>query len=126
MSEKIRGYAATAKGGKLQPFEFDPGPLGDDQVEIRVSHCGVCHSDLSMIDNEWGMSAYPLLPGHEGVGTIGAVGAQVKHLQPGQRVGLGWFSGSCLVCHQCMTGDHNLCRQSQQTMIGRHGGFADR
>jgi alcohol/geraniol dehydrogenase (NADP+) len=126
MSEKIRGYAATAPGAKLQPFEFDPGPLGDDQVEINVSHCGVCHSDLSMIDNEWGMSAYPQVPGHEVVGTIGAVGANVKHLQPGRRVGLGWYSASCLACHQCMTGDHNLCLQSEQTIIHRHGGFANR
>jgi alcohol/geraniol dehydrogenase (NADP+) len=126
MSDKIRGYAATAPGGKLQPFEFDPGPLGGDQVEIQVSHCGVCHSDLSMIDNEWGLTAYPLLPGHEVVGTIGAVGANVKHLQPGRRVGLGWFSASCMVCHWCMSGDHNLCRTSEQTMIHRHGGFANR
>lgn len=126
MSAKIRGYAATAKGGKLQPFEYDPGPLGDDQVEIQVSHCGICHSDLSMIDNEWGISAYPLVPGHEVVGTISAVGAHVRHLQPGLRVGLGWFSSSCMVCHECMTGNHNLCRQAEQTMIGRYGGFAER
>jgi alcohol/geraniol dehydrogenase (NADP+) len=126
MSEKIRAYAVTTAKGKLQPFEFDPGPLGDSQVEINVSYCGICHSDLSMIDNEWGFSAYPLVPGHEVVGTIAAVGPQVKHLKPGQRVGLGWFSGSCMVCHQCMSGDHNLCRQAEQTMIGRYGGFANR
>ena len=126
MSDKIKAFAATGKGGKLQPFEFDPGPLGDDQVEIKVSHCGVCHSDLSMIDNEWGLSAYPQVPGHEVVGTIGEVGAHVKHLKPGQRVGLGWFSASCMVCQQCMSGDHNLCRTAEQTIIHRHGGFADR
>ena len=79
-----------------------------------------------MIDNEWGMTSYPFVAGHEVVGTISEVGSQVKHLKVGQRVGLGWFSGSCLTCRQCMSGDHNLCPQAEQTMIGRYGGFADR
>jgi alcohol/geraniol dehydrogenase (NADP+) len=126
MSAKIRAYAAPAKGAKLEPFEFDPGLLRDDQVEIQVSHCGICHSDLSMIDNEWGQSAYPLVPGHEAVGTITAVGAHVKHLQPGQLAGLGWFSSSCMFCPQCMGGNHNLCAKVEATIIGRYGGFAAR
>ncbi len=125
MSEKIRAYAASSKGAKLQPFEFDPGPLGEDEVEIKVESCGVCHSDLSIIDNEWGISSYPVVPGHEVVGTIGAMGPHVKHLQAGQRVGLGWFSSSCQVCAQCISGDQNLCRQAKQTMVGRFGGFAE-
>jgi alcohol/geraniol dehydrogenase (NADP+) len=126
MNDKFRAYAVTAAKGKLQPFEFDPGPLGDDQVEIQVQYCGICHSDLSMIDNEWGFTAYPLVPGHEVVGTIASVGAHVKHLKPGRLVGLGWYSASCMVCHDCMSGDHNLCQFNEQTMIGRHGGFANR
>jgi uncharacterized zinc-type alcohol dehydrogenase-like protein len=126
MSANIKAYAAPAKGAKLQPFEFDPGPLGDNQVEIKVAYCGICHSDLSMVDNEWGMSAYPLVPGHEAVGTITAVGAQVKHLRPGQAAGLGWYSRSCMFCPQCMSGNHNLCLTVESTIIGRHGGFADR
>ena len=79
-----------------------------------------------MINNEWGITAYPLVPGHEVVGTIGAVGGHVKHLKPGQRVGLGWYSSSCMHCHQCMTGDHNLCLQGEATMVHRPGGFANR
>jgi uncharacterized zinc-type alcohol dehydrogenase-like protein len=126
MSDKIKAYAATAKGAKLEPFEFDPGPLQDDQVEIKVDWCGVCHSDLSMIDNAFGWTAYPLVPGHEAVGTITAVGAGVKHLKPGQTAGLGWYSHSCLFCPQCMGGNHNLCPTVEGTIIGRHGGFAER
>lgn len=126
MSEKFHAYAAKAARGKLEPFEFDLGPLGDEQVEINVSHCGICHSDLSMLDNEWGISAYPFVPGHEVVGTIGAVGNHVKHLKPGQRVGLGWYSESCMHCHECLSGDHNLCPTVEQTMIGRYGGFANK
>jgi uncharacterized zinc-type alcohol dehydrogenase-like protein len=126
MSAKIKAYAALAKGGKLQPFEFDPGPLRDDHVEIKVTYCGICHSDLSMINNEWGITAYPFVPGHEVVGTIAAVGSHVKHLKVGQTVGLGWYSNSCMYCSQCLGGDHNLCPTVEPTIIGRHGGFADR
>jgi len=126
MSAKIKAYAAPAKGAKLQPFEFDPGPLRDDQVEIKVAYCGICHSDLSMIDNEFGWSAYPLVPGHEVVGTITEVGDHVKNLKPGQTVGLGWYSASCQCCPQCMGGNHNLCPTVESTIIGRPGGFADR
>jgi uncharacterized zinc-type alcohol dehydrogenase-like protein len=123
---KFKAYAASAKGQPLAPFEFDPGPLGPEQVEIRVSHCGICHSDLSMVDNEWGMTTYPLVPGHEVVGTIAAAGPHVKRVKVGDQVGLGWFSASCLSCPQCLAGDHNLCPTAEQTMVNRFGGFADR
>jgi uncharacterized zinc-type alcohol dehydrogenase-like protein len=126
MSTLIKSFAVLEKGAPLQRFDFDPGPLGAEQVEIDVSHCGICHSDLSMIDNEWGQSAYPLVPGHEVVGTIAAVGDDVKSLRVGQRVGLGWFSGSCMACRQCLSGDHNLCATAEQTIVHRHGGFGDR
>ena len=58
---------------ELVPFEYDSEPLGSVEVEVRVQYCGVCHSDLGMIDNDWGMSAYPLVPGHEVVGEVTAV-----------------------------------------------------
>src|SRR5690606_36432615 len=86
----------------------------------------ICHSDLSMLDNEWGMSAYPFVPGHEVAGIVSAIGDHVTHLQVGQRVGLGWYSGSCMHCRECMGGDHNLCNDAQATIVARHGGFADR
>lgn len=122
----IKAYAAQEPGGKLEPFEYDPGPLGAKEVEIRVDHCGICHSDLSMLNNDWGMTSYPFVPGHEIVGRIGALGEDVKHLSVGQVVGLGWHSGYCESCPSCMSGDHNLCSQSDQTIVGRHGGFADK
>ena len=122
----IKAYAASEAGGELKPFEYDPGPLGSDEVEIEVEHCGICHSDLSMLDNEWGMTQYPLVPGHEVVGTISRVGDEVSNLQVGQRVGLGWHAGYCMTCPSCMAGDHNLCAAGEGTIVGRHGGFADR
>lgn len=122
----IQAYAAFEAGGELRAFEYDPGPLGTGEVEIEVEHCGICHSDLSMLDNAWGISSYPLVPGHEVVGRIGAVGPGVTGLESGQRVGLGWQSGYCMHCDPCMSGDHNLCAQAQGTIIGHHGGFADK
>lgn len=124
--DEVKAYAAGAAGGELRPFTYLLGPLGDDEVDIDVRHCGICHSDLSMLANAWQMSVYPLVPGHEIVGTIAAVGARVPSLQPGQTVGLGWYSRSCMHCPQCFSGDHNLCLTAEGVIAGRHGGFADR
>ena len=122
----FRAYAVMDAKGELKPFEYDPGELGPEQVEIDVQYCGICHSDLSMIDNDWQISQYPLVPGHEVSGRIAAVGDAVKHLQVGQQVGLGWYSHSCNTCMQCLSGDHNLCAHNEQTIVARHGGFADK
>src|SRR5271168_2809196 len=124
--QTYNAYAARSAKGELEPFSFDPGPLGAEEVEIKVSHCGICHSDLSMLDNDWGMSQYPLVAGHEVVGTVVKAGPSVKRVKTGDRVGLGWYSHSCLSCPQCLAGDHNLCATAESTIIGRHGGFADR
>ncbi len=121
----IQAYAVHEPGGKLQPFEYDPGDLAPGQVEIDVLACGICHSDLAMIENQWEMTAYPLVPGHEVVGTVAVVGEGVTNVAVGDTVGLGWYSGSCLTCRQCMSGDHNLCAGNEATIVGRHGGFAD-
>src|SRR6185312_5988423 len=67
MSE-IHALAARQAGGKLEPFSYDPGPLGDEQVEIEVHYCGICHSDYSFLNNEFGLTEYPFVPGHEAVG----------------------------------------------------------
>lgn len=122
----IKAYAATEAGGELKPFEYDPGPLADHDVEIDVEYCGICHSDLSMLNNEWGITQYPFVPGHEVAGKISAVGKHVSKFNVGDRVGLGWHAGYCNDCQTCTEGDHNLCSSAQGTIIGRHGGFADK
>jgi alcohol/geraniol dehydrogenase (NADP+) len=127
MADKIRAYAASAPKQKLERFDYDPGPLGAEEVEIAVDYCGICHSDLSMLNNEWGMTAYPFVPGHEVAGRIAAVGPHVKGRKIGDVVGLGWFSRTCMTCPQCTGGDQNLCTNDpEQTIVHRHGGFADR
>ncbi|QHV01539.1 NADPH-dependent aldehyde reductase Ahr [Synechocystis sp. CACIAM 05] len=122
----IKAYAALEANGKLQPFEYDPGALGANEVEIEVRYCGVCHSDLSMINNEWGISNYPLVPGHEVVGTVAAMGEGVNHVEVGDLVGLGWHAGYCMTCHSCLSGYHNLCATAESTIVGHYGGFGDR
>jgi uncharacterized zinc-type alcohol dehydrogenase-like protein len=122
----IQAYAATTAKGPLAPFAFEPGPLGDEDIEIAVDYCGICHSDLSMLDNEWGMSQFPFVPGHEAVGKIVALGEHAKGLKIGQRVGIGWTAYSCLSCPECISGSQHLCPTNQGTIVGRHGGFANR
>lgn len=122
----IKAYAAYEPKGELRSFVYDPGPLGDNEVQIDVRHCGICRSDLSMIDNEWGITQYPLVAGHEVVGTISSVGDNVGHLKIGDFAGLGWQSGYCMTCSTCLSGDHNLCSSAQPTIVAHHGGFADK
>jgi len=121
----IKGFAAHAAGAELLPFKYDPGPLKDDEVEIGISHCGVCHSDLHLIANDWGISQYPFIPGHEIVGKVAGVGPEVKRLEVGQRVGVGWQANSCGLCEWCSRGMENLCATSEATCVRRNGGYAD-
>ena len=123
---KTTAYAASQAGGKLNLFEYDPGILGDHQVEVKVEHCGICYSDLSMLDNHWGLTSYPFVPGHEIIGTVESVGAHVTQVKTGQKVGIGWSSGSCNSCEMCMSGNHHLCAFNVPTVLGPYGGFADR
>ncbi len=122
----IQAYAAAEAGGKLEPIEYDPGELSAHEVEIDIDYCGVCHSDVSMHHNEWGMTQYPYVGGHEIIGKVAAIGSSVTNLQPGQPVGLGWHAGYCEACTQCGTGNHNLCAGAEATIIGHYGGFANK
>ncbi len=121
----IKAYAAFEPKGELKPFEYDPGALGAEEVEIDVAYCGICHSDLSVIDSEWGDMPYPVVAGHEVVGTIAKLGSQVSGLTIGQAVGLGWHAGYCGACSPCQSGDHNLCNTATATIMGHYGGFAE-
>jgi uncharacterized zinc-type alcohol dehydrogenase-like protein len=121
---RIEAWVAPAAKAPFVRQSLDLGPLPADQVEIQVEHCGVCHSDLSVLNNDWQNSTYPAVLGHEAIGRIVALGSAVKGLTVGQRVGVGWNSSSCLHCRQCMSGSHHMCPESQATIIGHYGGFA--
>ncbi len=124
----IKSYAAKEAGGELELYEYDAGELQPEDVEVRVDYCGICHSDLSMIDNEWGFSQYPLVAGHEVIGRVAALGsaAQDKGLKVGQRVGIGWTARSCGHCDACISGNQINCLEGAVPTILNRGGFAER
>jgi uncharacterized zinc-type alcohol dehydrogenase-like protein len=121
----ISAFAAMATKDLLVPFEYEPTPLGAADVEVEISHCGICHSDLHLIDDDWSRSIYPLVPGHEIVGTVVDTGKDCA-LAAGQRVGIGWQRSSCHECEQCRAGRENLCARQESTCVGHMGGFARR
>lgn len=122
----INAYAAPAAGKPLEPFSYEPRPLRSRDVEVAISHCGICHSDLHLVNNDWHMSRYPLVPGHEIIGTISEVGSAVTQLKVGQRVGIGWQADSCEECEWCARGEEQLCARAAPTCVAGHGGFAQR
>lgn len=122
---KIKSLASMDKGGLLVDFEYDPGVLQNNQIAVKISHCGICHSDLHLMNNDWQNSQYPLVPGHEVIGTITELGKDVEEFKIGQRVGIGWQCGSCGHCEWCLQGDENLCANAQATCLGHYGGFAE-
>jgi len=121
----IKCFAAKSKGGPLEPHEYEPKALEPWEIEVEITHCGICHSDISLIDNEWGNSLYPLIPGHEIVGIVKKLGSQVKEFKVGDRVGIGWQRSSCFACEWCLTGDENLCLKQEATCLGHSGGYAE-
>jgi uncharacterized zinc-type alcohol dehydrogenase-like protein len=121
---KIHAFAAMARGEPLQPFSYEPADLGPFEILVKVSHCGLCYSDIHLIDDDWKKSKYPLVPGHEIIGTVVKKGDAVT-LKMGERVGVSWIRSSCLNCSVCYQGDTNICSQRTVTCNGNYGGFAD-
>jgi uncharacterized zinc-type alcohol dehydrogenase-like protein len=106
---KAVGYAAKHSFGKLKRFEFERTPAKPNEVELEVLFCGVCHSDIHQVKNEWSNTVYPCLPGHEIVGRITRAGASVTKHRVGDLVGVGCMIDSCGTCAPCRSGDQNYC-----------------
>ena len=125
LRRRALGYASEAKGAPLTPFEFDLGEVAHDDVVIRVSHCGVCMSDIDLAADKFGRSKYPMVLGHELVGVVEEAGSSVTHLKTGDRVGVGPIRGACEKCVWCATGRELYCSEIRLTAepMGR-GGFA--
>jgi uncharacterized zinc-type alcohol dehydrogenase-like protein len=124
MASAYKAWVAKAAKQPMVLETIDPGALGDEDIEVTVEHCGLCHSDLSVFQNEWGISQFPAVLGHEVIGKVTAVGKNAKARKVGQRVGVGWYSSSDMHCRQCLSGNQHLCPQGQATIIGHRGGFA--
>ncbi len=124
-SSLVRGYAATTKGAALEPFAYEARKLKDSEVRVTVSHCGLCYSDVQGIEDLYGISTFPFVPGHEIVGRVSEVGPAVRDLKIGDRVGIGWQGRSCMKCEQCLRGDVHLCRDIDVCGVWYpYGGFS--
>eukprot|EP00730_Choanoeca_flexa_P001549 TRINITY_DN10683_c0_g1_i2.p1 TRINITY_DN10683_c0_g1~~TRINITY_DN10683_c0_g1_i2.p1 ORF type:complete len:342 (+),score=76.45 TRINITY_DN10683_c0_g1_i2:493-1518(+) len=129
MTDTACGMAAPGKGEPLEEFRYDLPSLGLRDIEIKVQHCGVCASDVHLIDGEWGdMAQYPHVAGHEVVGKISAIGKDVTlDVQEGDLVGVGWWKKACGHCIACVEGDEQICRKSVGSCLGEErGGFSNR
>ncbi|KAI9227800.1 MAG: putative mannitol dehydrogenase [Piptocephalis tieghemiana] len=107
---KFTGWASKGKDQPLEKWSYQPRPLGSSDVEIKISHCGICASDVYTIDSGWGPTKYPCIVGHEIVGHVTQVGNEVQDLQVGDRVGMGAQARSCLECEECEMQYENYCQ----------------
>jgi uncharacterized zinc-type alcohol dehydrogenase-like protein len=106
---RSHGYAAQSAHATLAPFDFERRDPGPNDVVLELTHCGICHSDIHSVNNDWGFSMYPLVPGHEIVGRVAAVGAQVKKFRPGDRAAIGCLVDSCRTCKSCEAQEEHFC-----------------
>lgn len=126
---KALGYAARDTSGVLSPINFSRRETGDEDVRFKVLYCGVCHSDLHSVKNEWFNAKYPMIPGHEIVGVVTEVGSKVKKVKVGDKVGVGCMVGSCRTCDQCGSDQEQYCPKMVQTYndstMTTYGGYSD-
>jgi alcohol/geraniol dehydrogenase (NADP+) len=122
---KVQCYATMGEKQPLEQFEYEAQELGDFDVQVSITHCGICYSDVHFIDNDAGFTTYPFVPGHEIVGNVSALGDKVTALKEGDRVGIGWQARSCRECEWCIRGEENLCPEILQSATWTpYGGFA--
>ncbi|XP_028789237.1 probable mannitol dehydrogenase [Neltuma alba] len=129
---KAFGLAARDASGLLSPFNFSRRETGEKDVRFKVMYCGICHTDLHMLKNDWGISAYPLVPGHEIAGVVTEVGSKVEKFKVGDKVGVGYMVGSCRSCQSCSDDLENQCSEQIFTSGSKyvdgtmtHGGYSD-
>lgn len=114
----VSGWAAHDSSGVITPYTFKRRTNGADDVSIRILYCGICHTDLHHIKNEWGITMYPVVPGHEITGVITEVGSNVKSFKIGDEVGVGCLAATCLECEFCKSSEENYCDKVQFTYNG--------
>jgi uncharacterized zinc-type alcohol dehydrogenase-like protein len=121
----VQGHAAMALGQPLEPITYPAPQLGEHDVRVSVSHCGVCFTDVHAVDDYYGITTFPFVPGHEIVGYVEARGREVSGLKEGDRVGIGWQGRSCMRCEWCAQDEDQLCQEiAEMGTWERHGGFA--
>lgn len=119
---KTAAYAAQSNTSPMTPFEIERREPGPHDVQIDILYCGICHSDIHMAHNDWNMTVYPVVPGHEIVGRVVKAGAQVKKFKPGDLVGVGCMVESCRTCPSCKEGlEHMRDRLYPDVRLPRPG-----
>lgn len=121
----MRAMLLEAPGQPLRAVDLPTPTLESEQVLIRVHACGVCRTDLHIVDGELKRPKLPLVPGHQIVGTVVSTGDRVQHLTPGDRIGVPWLGHTCNCCRYCLSGRENLCDDAQFTGYNRDGGYAE-
>ena len=125
MKSVVSGYAAMTLGQELVPFEYDPPVLKEHDVRVDITHCGLCYTDVHAIDDYYGITKFPFVPGHEIVGLVTELGSAVTGLKKGDRVGMGWQGRSCMKCEWCLRGDEHLCKEVAHNGVWEpFGGFS--
>jgi len=128
-----RSYAAQSATSELAPWTIDRRDPKPHDVQIEILYCGVCHSDLHSARNEWGMTTYPIVPGHEIVGRVTAVGSHVTKFKVGETAGIGCLVDSCRECDNCKEGLEQHCSNGAVFTYGgnekdgsgiTHGGYS--
>jgi len=112
-------YAAQSKTSPLAPFNFERREAGPNDVQIEILYCGICHTDIHQVRDEWGGSIYPMVPGHEIVGRITHIGADVTNFKVGELAGIGCFVDSCRTCPSCLANEEQYCDNG---MVGTYNG----
>ncbi|KAL3840187.1 hypothetical protein ACJIZ3_024778 [Penstemon smallii] len=131
-TQNVSGWAAHDSSGKITPYNFKRRENGINDVTIKILYCGICHTDIHHVKNDWGITMYPVVPGHEITGIITKVGGNVTNLKVGDRAGVGCLAASCLNCEYCKEGEENYCDQLQFTYNGifwdgsiTYGGYSE-
>ena len=135
MSEQVPAYVAQSSNDPLQLGTIPRRAVGPNDVSIKIKYCGICHSDVSFHRNEWGVTSYPLTPGHEIVGIVESVGENVTKFRLGDRAGIGCLVNSCRTCTNCESGSENYCLNGFTGTYGfahpktgeiQYGGYSER
>ena len=114
-------YGKESKHGSMKPVQFDREPLRAGEVAIDITHCGVCHSDLHQVNDDWGNTVWPCVPGHEIVGIVKEVGGGAGRFKVGDRVGVGCMVNSCQQCDYCKAGDEQYCQGPRSCTMTYNG-----
>jgi uncharacterized zinc-type alcohol dehydrogenase-like protein len=121
----VSGYAARSVGKILEPIVYDSPHLGEFDVRVAITHCGVCYTDIQAIEDYYGITKFPFVPGHEIVGNVTELGNSVTTINSGDRVGIGWQGRSCGHCEWCRQGEVQLCQEiADASSMDPYGGFA--